>query len=63
MSETTFLPEQPNFILVDGSYYIFYRYYAIFNWFKLAKKDETLENPIENESLLKKNLNQLLSIS
>lgn len=50
----TFLPEQPNFILVDGSYYIFYRYYAMLNWFKLAKKDETLGNPIENEFFLEK---------
>lgn len=49
MSEPQFIPEQPNFILVDGSYYVFFRYYAILNWFKLAKKDETLEDPIENE--------------
>ena len=30
----------PNFILIDGSYYCFYRYFAIEQWFRLAKKDE-----------------------
>ena len=34
--------EQPNFILIDGSYFIFYRFYAILNWFKLAKKEQTI---------------------
>lgn len=40
---------EPQFILIDGSYFIFFRYYAILNWFKLAKKDQKLdkENPPE----------------
>jgi len=44
----------PNFILVDGSYFCFYRYYAIHQWFKLSKSDETLENPVENKDFIEK---------
>ena len=29
-----------NYILIDTSYFIFYRYYALVNWWKMAKKDE-----------------------
>ena len=43
----------PNFILIDGSYFIFFRYYAILNWSKLANKDNIL-NPIENEYFVNK---------
>ena len=28
-----------NYILIDGSYFVFYRYYALLNWWKLAKKE------------------------
>ena len=35
--------EQPHFILIDGSYFVFYRYFAILNWFKLAKKDQIID--------------------
>ena len=44
----------PNFILIDGSYYIFYRFFALLNWWKLARKDEPLDNPSENEEFRKK---------
>lgn len=44
----------PNFIFIDGSYYCFYRYFAIENWFKLAKPDEEISNPIENETFVAK---------
>ena len=40
-----------NFIFIDGSYFVFYRYYALLNWFKLARKDEKMDKenpPIEN---------------
>lgn len=30
---------QNNVMMVDTSYYVFYRYYAVFNWYKLAKKE------------------------
>ena len=40
-----------NFILIDGSYFIFYRFFALLNWFKLAKKEQILDKenpPIKN---------------
>lgn len=43
-----------NFIIVDGSYYIFYRYFAMTNWWSLAKPDEELGIPIENADFVKK---------
>ncbi len=44
--------QQHQFILIDGSYFIFFRYYAILNWFKLAKRDQTLdkEHPPEKNN-------------
>lgn len=38
----------PTFIFVDGSYFCFYRYYALTNWWKNAYPDEELLNPLEN---------------
>ena len=43
-----------NWILIDGSYFIFYRYYALLQWWKNARKDVPLENPIENEEFVEK---------
>ena len=43
-----------NFILIDGSYYIFYRFFALLNWWKLAKKDTPIENPSENKEFIEK---------
>ena len=48
---------QPNFILIDGSYFVFYRYFAILNWFKLAKKDQIIDKdnpPEENKEFIDK---------
>ncbi|MBN20719.1 MAG: hypothetical protein CL678_05460 [Bdellovibrionaceae bacterium] len=42
----------PNFILIDGSYFIFFRYYAILNWCKMAKKD--INPSIENKDFVDK---------
>ena len=43
------------FILVDTSYWIFYRYFAIMQWWKHAKPDDHLfENPYENEEFVEK---------
>ena len=39
-----------NYILIDGSYLIFYRYYALTKWWSIAKKDIPLFN-IENNTL------------
>ena len=42
------------FIFIDGSYYCFYKYYSILNWWRLAHKDEPLEDPFLNEMFLEK---------
>lgn len=44
----------PTFIFIDGSYYIFYRYYAITNWWKNAYPDVPLAVPYENEQFVEK---------
>ena len=41
-------------ILIDMSYFIFYRYYALIGWWKLAKPDDLLGNPIENTEFVEK---------
>jgi 5'-3' exonuclease len=33
----------PNFILIDGSYFIFYRYYALIQWYKCSKQKPPLD--------------------
>jgi 5'-3' exonuclease len=49
------LNTQPKiFIFVDGSYYCFYRYYSLLNWWKNAFPEEPLENPIENHVFVEK---------
>lgn len=41
-------------ILIDGSYFIFYRFYALVTWWKNAKPEEPIENPADNEEFCKK---------
>lgn len=41
-------------IFVDGSYYCFYRYYSLMNWWKLANPDVVLGDPFDNEIFLQK---------
>jgi len=43
-----------NVILIDGSYYCFYRYFAIKQWFHLAKKDEKIDDPFQNALFVEK---------
>jgi 5'-3' exonuclease len=43
-----------NFIIIDLSYYIFYRYYALIRWWKIAKPEEELGVPIENQEFVEK---------
>ena len=43
-----------NYILLDTSYFIFYRYYALIGWWKLAKPDDILGDPFENEEFVEK---------
>ena len=42
------------FLFIDGSYFNFYRFYAMMQWWSLAKKDEELGVPIENETFVEK---------
>lgn len=45
----------PEIILIDGSYFCFFRYHALLTWWKNAHKDEQLgDAPIENEIFVEK---------
>jgi 5'-3' exonuclease len=44
----------PTFIFVDGSYYCFYRYYALQQWWKNAFPDESLDDPYQNKKFVEK---------
>ena len=44
----------PIFIFVDGSYYNFYRYYALLQWCKNAYPENPIVNPIENPLFVEK---------
>jgi 5'-3' exonuclease len=44
----------PTFIFVDGSYYNFYRYFALQQWWKNAYPDEPLDDPTQNEKFVEK---------
>ena len=41
-------------ILLDASYFIFYRFHALVQWWRFAKKDEPLGNPSENPEFITK---------
>ena len=43
-----------NFVLIDGSYYIFFLYYALCVWYKLRKKPEDPDIPFESEMFMEK---------
>jgi len=44
----------PTFIFVDGSYYCFYRYFALLQWWKNAYPEEPLDDPYSNEKFVEK---------
>lgn len=44
----------PTFIFVDGSYYCFYRYFALQQWWRNAYPDEPLDDPFQNEKFVEK---------
>ena len=46
--------EKKTFIFIDGSYFCFYRYYAVMNWWKNAYPDDPLNIPIENSKFVEK---------
>ena len=43
-----------NYILIDGSYFIFYRVFALQVWWKNAKPDQPLIDPFYNEEFVEK---------
>lgn len=43
-----------NFILIDGSYFIYYRYYSLKNWWKNAKRVTETNIPYDNERFIEK---------
>ena len=54
-NETTEKKESPVFILIDTSYWIFYRYFAIMQWWKHANTDvELFEDPYETPEFVEK---------
>ena len=46
--------EKSTFIFIDGSYYCFYRYFSLLNWWKNAYPENPIDNPYENEEFLEK---------
>jgi 5'-3' exonuclease len=44
----------PTFIFVDGSYYCFYRYFALQQWWRNAYPDEPLDDPYQNTKFVDK---------
>jgi len=45
---------KPTFIFVDGSYYNFYRYFALMQWWKNVHPETILENPFQNKTFVEK---------
>ena len=52
--EQNIITMNPTFIFVDGSYYNFYRYFALMQWWKNAYPDEPLDDPFKNEKFVEK---------
>lgn len=42
------------FIFIDGSYFNFYRYFSLMNWWRIAYPEEPLEDPFKNEKFVEK---------
>ena len=43
-----------NFVLIDGSYYIFYRYHALLSWYRFSHPNDDLTHPEANEEFVEK---------
>ena len=43
-----------NYILIDGSYFCFFRYYALLTWWKNAHPDDELDVPYNNTAFVEK---------
>ena len=44
----------PTFIFVDGSYYCFYRYFALQQWWRNAYPEEPINDPYQNQTFVDK---------
>ena len=54
-TQTQEVKQEPRiFILVDTSYWIFYRYFAIIQWWGHSNPETPLTNPYENEEFVEK---------
>lgn len=53
---STIFDSNPNqtFIFIDGSYFNFYRYFSLMNWWRIAYPEEPLEDPFKNEKFVEK---------
>ena len=40
--------------MIDGSYYVFFRYHALLNWWRHAKPDDSDKDPSESEEFMEK---------
>jgi 5'-3' exonuclease len=49
MIQTIKISKASNIILIDASYYVFYRYFATFRWFSFQKIDVPTESIVSNE--------------
>ena len=49
-----------NYILIDTSYLIFYRYFALLQWWRVAHPDDDLGNPVENQDFCEKFIKQIV---
>ena len=43
-----------SFVFIDGSYFIFHRYFSLTNWWGLAKQEKVDERIVENEEFVDK---------
>jgi len=53
---STIFESKPNqtFIFIDGSYFCFYRYFSLMNWWRNAYPEEPMEDPFKNEKFVEK---------
>tara|TARA_R110002073_G_scaffold110324_5_gene246391 strand:+ start:1517 stop:2323 length:807 start_codon:yes stop_codon:yes gene_type:complete len=50
-----------NYILIDGSYFIFYRVFALQIWWRNANPDKDIGHPFQNEEFVEKYISTFLS--
>ena len=48
------MSSNPTFVLIDGSYFCFYRYHSLLTWWKNAypEQSDVLKDPYNNEMFL-----------